>query len=299
MSGGSSSDASGGTSGDASGRAEGAGFAGEVVVSFESRRASEMASLIERHGGTPRSAPALREVILQENAEALAFAEALRGGAFDVLILMSGVGTRALLEEIAPVLDRASFVAALAGVRVIARGPKPSSVLRELGVRDFLTVPAPNTTREVLAELIARGPLAGLRVAVQEHGAPSVELYAALRVAGASVRAVPVYKWALPDDTGPLRRALRSLAAGEAKITLFTSRSQVEHAFAIAAEEGIEGALREALARGVVASIGPVCSEALRAEGVEPDLEPTHARMGQLVKESAAQAAAILEGKLK
>src|SRR6185295_13656395 len=114
------------------------------------------------------------------------------------------------------------------------------------------------------------GPLAGRRVAVQEHGAPSTELYEALRQAGAVVTPVPVYKWALPEDTRPLREGLHALASGRARIALFTSRAQVEHAFAIAAEEGIAGAVREALGRGVVASIGPVCSEALRAEGLAP-----------------------------
>jgi uroporphyrinogen-III synthase len=279
--------------------APGEGFGGRRVVTFESRRAVEMASLIARHGGEALGAPALREVVLTENGEALAFAQALREGAFDTLVLMTGVGTRALLDEIGPALDRPAFLAALAPVQVIARGPKPSAVLRELGLRDFVTVPAPNTWREVLAALLARGPLAGRRIAVQEHGAPSVELYAALREAGASVTAVPVYKWALPEDTGPLRAGLRALAEGRAQIALFTSRSQVEHAFAVAAEEGLEAALRERLTRGVIASIGPVCSEALRAEGLEPDLEPSVGRMGQLVKESAARAAAILESKLK
>lgn len=274
------------------------GFGGRAVVSFESRRAVEMASLITRHGGSPVSAPSMREVTLAENEAALAFARDLGAGSFEVVILMTGVGTRALLEEIAPALDRAAFAGALARVPlVIARGPKPASVLREIGAQGFVTVPEPNTWREVVREVEARAALAGKRVAVQEHGAPSVELYEALRGAGAEVTAVPVYKWALPEDTGPLRRGLRALAEGEARVALFTSRAQVEHALAIAAEEGIAGALRERLARGVVASIGPVCSEALRSEGLPPDLEPEHPKMGHLVKAAAEQAAAILARK--
>ncbi|MFO0755737.1 MAG: uroporphyrinogen-III synthase [Byssovorax sp.] len=278
-------------------RAEGRGFEGRAVVFFESRRAAEMGSLIERHGGVPVSAPALREVVLDQNEDALAFARSLAASAFDVVVLMTGVGTRALIEEIAPVLDRAAFAAALGAVQVIARGPKPASVLRELGLRSFTQVPAPNTWREVLAALQSLGPLAAKRVAVQEHGAPSTELYAALREAGAALTTVPVYRWALPEDTTPLRAGLRALAEEKAKVALFTSRSQVEHAFAVAAEEGIEAPLRDALRRGVVGSIGPVCSEALRAEGVEPDMEPSVARMGQLVKECAASTARMLEAK--
>src|SRR4051794_22402889 len=100
------------------------GFGGRRVVTFESRRAAEMASLIERHGGAPVSAPTLREVPLADNPAALAFARGLSAGAFDVVVLMTGTGARALVEEIAPEMDRAAFAAALRRVRtLVARGP--------------------------------------------------------------------------------------------------------------------------------------------------------------------------------
>jgi len=275
-----------------------AGFGGLSVVTFESRRASEMASLVRRHGGEPVSAPAMREVSLAENAAALAFAAALAGGGFDAVVLMTGVGTRALVEESAPALDRAAFAAALGRVPLlIARGPKPAAVLRELGVAGFVTVPEPNTWREVAAAVGAAGSLGGRRIAVQEHGAPSADLYEVLRRAGAVVTPVPVYRWALPEDTTALRGALHALAEGRARVALFTSRAQVEHAFGIAAEEGIAGALRAALVRGVAASIGPVCTEALQAEGIAPDVEPDHPKMGHLVKTAAERSAAILAAK--
>jgi uroporphyrinogen-III synthase len=54
-------------------------FGGRLVVGFESRRAAEMASLIERHGGAAVSAPSLREVTLEQPGAALPFAEALGG----------------------------------------------------------------------------------------------------------------------------------------------------------------------------------------------------------------------------
>ena len=273
-----------------------AGFGGQTVVTFESRRGAEMASLVARHGGTPMQAPALREVTLAENGAALAFARALAAGEVDVAVLMTGVGTRALVEEMAPALDRAAVAAALARVPlVVARGPKPASALRELGVPGFVVVPEPNTWREVARAV--GGELAGRRVAVQEHGAPSIELYDALRQAGAVVTPIPVYKWALPEDIGPLRAGILALAEGRARIALFTSRAQVEHAFALAAQDQRDGTLRERLRRGVVASIGPVCTEALRAEGLAPDLEPDHPKMGHLVKAAAERAAAILTAK--
>ncbi|MFT3774771.1 MAG: uroporphyrinogen-III synthase [Minicystis sp.] len=176
-----------------------------------------------------------------------------------------------------------------------APSPRPSCA--SSGFTAFVTVPEPNTWREVAAQVEQRLPLAGKRVVVQEHGAPSRELYDRLRSQGADVTAVPVYRWALPEDTAPLRRALHEIAAGGVSIALFTSRAQVEHAFAIAAEEKLDAAVKDRLRRGVIASIGPVCSEAIRAEGLEPDFEPEHPKMGHLVKTAAERAAVILQQK--
>jgi uroporphyrinogen-III synthase len=297
------------------------------VVSFESRRAAEMASLIERHGGVPVRAPTMREVPIERNEHAIRFARSLLGGELDLVILMTGVGTRALIAEAALALDPAGgdageataaaplervgaprsqvppprgvaeLAAALSSVQVVARGPKPAAALREMSVSRFITVPEPNTWREVLQVVTSLGELRGRRIAVQEYGAPSRELYRGLEEAGAVVTPVPVYRWALPEDTAPLRQALRAIAAGEASIALFTSRAQVEHAFLVAAEEALSEALRTRLARGVVASIGPVCSEALCAEGLVPDLEPEHPKMGHLVKTAAARAGELLARK--
>jgi uroporphyrinogen-III synthase len=292
-----------------------ANFGGRRVVSFESRRAVEMASLIERHGGVPMSAPSMRE-IARSHPEAggsdpvqvaetgpvpacspAVFAEELGRGEYDAVVLMTGVGTRALADAVAPAMSRADFAEALSRTRVVARGPKPVVALRELGVVAVTTVAEPNRSREVLAALIAAGPLEGRRIAVQEYGAPSPELYEALRQRGATVRPVAVYRWALPEDTGPLREAVAALSAGEVKIALFTSRAQVEHVFLMAEEEQRIQPFRERLARGVVAVIGPVCAEALRMESIHPDIIPDHPKMGHLVKAAAARTAEVLRGK--
>jgi uroporphyrinogen-III synthase len=275
-----------------------------------------MASLIQRYGGVPVTAPTLREVPIERNERALDFARRLAGAEFDLVILMTGVGTRALVAEAAPALEPnqggggasdsdggadaqgvSLLAAALSSVQIVVRGPKPATALRELGLTGFITVREPNTWREIVEAVSALGDLRGKRVAVQEHGAPSHELYASLSAAGAQVTPVPVYRWALPEDTAPLRQALRLMADGGAAITLFTSRAQVEHALLVAAEEGLVERLRAALARGVVASIGPVCTEALRAEGIEPDFEPEHPKMGHLVKAAAARSIEILVAK--
>ena len=77
----------------------GAGFNGLTVAAFESRMAAEMTRLIERHGGKPLVAPALREIPLEDNSAALQFGELLLTEGLDVLVLLTGAGTTTLFEK--------------------------------------------------------------------------------------------------------------------------------------------------------------------------------------------------------
>ena len=71
------------------------------IVSFESRRAAEMAELIRNYGGEPLIAPSMREVPLGENRDAIDFIGQLEAGSIDFLILLTGVGTRTLVAAVA------------------------------------------------------------------------------------------------------------------------------------------------------------------------------------------------------
>jgi uroporphyrinogen decarboxylase len=273
-------------------------FAGLRVAAFEARMAGPMAELIARQGGVPVEAPALREVPIGENPEALAFAERLLAGEVDIVLLLTGVGTRELARVIETRFPRREWLDAVAKTLVVVRGPKPLAALRELGARADLQVPEPNTWREVLATLDAHGPIAGRRMAVQEYGKTNPELIAELERRGASVMRVPVYRWALPDDTEPLRRALGEIVEGRIGAVLFTSAQQVEHVLQVAGREGIEPGLREAMAeRMVVGSVGPTTSEALREHGLPVDIEPEHPKMGHLVAALAAGWRAICKAR--
>ncbi len=267
------------------------------VVAFESRRAAAMAALVRKQGADPSVAPAMREVPLAAQPAALDFARELVAGAVDVLICLTGVGTRALADAVAPVVPRERLVELLRGTTLVARGPKPVAVLRELGLAPALVVPEPNTWRELLAAIDARLPLAGRRVAVQEYGVSNPELLDGLRQRGALVSAVPVYRWALPEDVGPLAAAVRRLCAGDVDVALFTSATQVAHVMQIADTHALRAALVAAFARVVVGSIGPVCSAALRDAGVPVDCEPSHPKMGPLVVETLRAAPALLAAK--
>jgi uroporphyrinogen-III synthase len=273
-------------------------FDGLSVLILESRRSKEMAALVTTYGGRPVAAPAMREIPLESNADALAFGDALLAGQFDIVILLTGVGTRALLDVIETKHSRASFVGALAKTRVVPRGPKPMAVLRELQVTPWVTVPEPNTWRELLEALDQSiATLEGLRVAVQEYGKSNPELIQGLEARGAQVSRVPVYRWALPEDLEPLKAAVRSVAAGELDVAMFTTSAQIVHLEEVAETMGKGDALRDGLRRMVVASIGPTTSDELQHQAIAVDLEASHPKMGLLVREAAEAAPALLRAK--
>ena len=267
------------------------------VVSFESRRAKEMAELIRRYGGDPIVAPSMREIPLSENHAALDLLPQLESGKFDLLILMTGVGTRTLNEALRTQFPQERIVAALRRTTLVARGPKPVAALKELGLEPAFTAPEPNTWREVMATLSSGMDLSGKRVAVQEYGIPNPQLVAALESLGALVAPIPIYRWALPEDIGPLRAAIQKISQGEADLALFTNGAQVDHLFRVAAYDKAEDSLRQALRKIVIASVGPVCTQVLEQFGLKPDLEPAHPKMGALIAESAASAQRILAAK--
>jgi uroporphyrinogen-III synthase len=270
------------------------GFSGLRVLSLESRRAAEMAKLILNHGGQPIVAPSMQEVPLDSNSAALDFARTLASGGLDMVIFLTGVGTRALTRVVETLYPREQFADALRRVAVVARGPKPAAALKELGVGVALTVPEPNTWRDLLRALDERAdalPLKGRRVAIQEYGATNPEFLAGLEERGARVTRVPVYQWAMPDDAGPLRAAVEAIAHSEIDVALFTTSVQVVHLWKVANEMQLEDDIRRAFERILVGSIGPITSEALREHGISPGIEPEHPKMGFLV-DTAARAAA-------
>lgn len=259
-----------------------------------------MTKLIESYGGRAIVAPSMREIPLESNTAALDFARELIAGGFDVVIFLTGVGTRALARVIETVYPLDQFRAALSKVAVVARGPKPGAALKELGVPVTLSVPEPNTWKDllrVLDENIATIPLRGRRVAVQEYGAPNTELLDGLASRRAKVTRVPVYHWALPKDTKPLRQAVEAIARGEIDVALFTTSVQVAHLLQIAREMNMELQIRRAFERIAVGSIGPVTSEALRDEKLTVDFEPEHPKMGFLVNEAGRRATEIVAEK--
>lgn len=270
---------------------------GLKVVSFESRRAKEMAELIRRYGGEPIIAPSMREVPLNENHAAIEFLREIEAGNVDIIILMTGVGTRTLNHVLLSQYPQERIVAALAKIQLVARGPKPVAALKELGLVPAVTVPEPNTWREVLDALDATTGVRGKKISVQEYGVPNPELVSALEQRGAAVKPIAIYRWALPEDLAPMREAIEKILCREADVALFTNGAQVEHLFKVAAYDKADERLRLGCKNMAVGSIGPICTQVLEQYGLKPDIEPEHPKMGSLIAEVAASAQAVLAAK--
>lgn len=263
------------------------GFDGLRVTSFESRRSKEIAKLISYHGGVPRLAPSMKEIPVDETPGLLEFAKDLLDGKIDILILMTGVGTRFLSKQIIARYNSNEFVDAIKNTMIVARGPKPVAALKELKLKPNITIPEPNTWRDILKTIDQELDVDGKVVAVQEYGVSNKRFLKDLKVRGAEVKPITIYKWGLPEDLDPLKDAIRSISDGNEDLILFTSSQQVVNLIDVASKEGRIESLLDGFKRLLVGSIGPTTTETLSGYNISVDYEPDSPKMGNLIREIA------------
>ncbi|GAA0574913.1 uroporphyrinogen-III synthase [Actinomadura livida] len=256
-----------------------AGFAVGVTAA---RRHEELATLLERRGARVVLAPAIRLVPLADDAELLEATRACAEGPLDHVVVTTGIGFRAWLEAADGWGMRDAVTARLAETGIVARGPKARGAIRSAGLRESWS-PESEECAEVIRHLL-REDLAGARIAVQLYGEREPELTGALRAAGAEVIEIPVYRWSRTEDPTPLRRLVGQAVAGTVDAVTFTSAAAVAATLAVAAEDGLEEPLLDAMRSQVVAAcVGPVTGRALTGRGV-PTVQPERARLGALVR---------------
>ncbi|MDA0739929.1 MAG: uroporphyrinogen-III synthase [Nitrospirae bacterium] len=275
------------------------GFSGLTVAAFESRMADQMGKLIARHGGNPLVAPSMQEIPLENNSEALAFGQQLLSKQIDLFILLTGVGTRTLVDVWKTQFSLNDIKQALTQTTLVVRGPKPLGALKELALKPQLIVPEPNTWEDILSTLDSYRPegLSGLTIGIQEYGTTNEKLMKALATRGAHVIGVPVYRWALPDNVEPLQHVLQAILSQSVDVILFTTGIQVTHIVELLNRSNNLKHFRQALNRIMVASIGTITSQRLHEYDFPVDLEPSHPKMGVLVKETSVKASHIVEHK--
>jgi uroporphyrinogen-III synthase len=247
-------------------------LAGRTIAVPETRELDVFTAMLERRGATVLRCPLVAILDAPDPQPVLEWIRKFNTAAFDDLILLTGEGLRRLLRCMdlnAPEL-KDEFVARLAKVRKITRGPKPARALRELGLKPDIAAQVP-TTGGVIDSLRAAGDLTGRSVGVQLYGTePNRPLIDFLQSAGARVTTVAPYIYADKVDDEAVRTLLMQMSAGKVDVIAFTSTSQVERLFSVGPAELVKSALE----RTQIASIGPVVTEALARHNVTARLMP-------------------------
>jgi uroporphyrinogen-III synthase len=262
-------------------------LAGRTVAFLEARRSGEVARLVEMQGGTPLVTPALREVPVDDFAPVDRWIDAATAGDFTTVIFLTGGGCQAILDRAAQRGMLPGLLQALDTQRVVARGPKPVRVLKEHQVRIDFAAPEPNTSDELLAAA-ASWELGGKELGLQVYGGETpflTRLRAGLATLGARVHEVAPYCWAGPTDTSGILSLIEACTAGRVDALAIFSSSQIHTLFAIAEADNRAEELRRVLnaPHVVVASVGPVTTEAIESHGVRVDVQPAHPKMGHLI----------------
>jgi len=254
----------------------------KTVAILESRLGPQLAGLVTRRGGRPLHAPALAEVPAVDTGFIEQLVHELESQPASLAIFQTGVGTIALFNATDSLGLTGTLLALLERMTIVVRGPKPTAALRARGVHIDLSASEPFTTTEVL-EAIRGTSLKNERVLVQRYGVANVELEEALKAAGAHVVEITTYRWSLPADTRPLLKLMEALEHGAVDAVAVTNAAQVYNLFALAERIGETLKLRANLNRTLVASIGPVASDALKKFGVAVGLEARPPKLGPFI----------------
>ncbi len=260
----------------------GDGMKSKVIAILETRTGAHLGELIARRGGIPMLAPALEEVPDVDPEAVASLLIRWRTEPFKTVIFQTGVGTRALFQATDSAGSTGELSRLLQGSMVVVRGPKPVGELNARHVRIDVRAASPFTTETVM-QALSDVALAGASVLVQRYGAENRLLRDALQARGARVQEIATYRWALPADTQPLLDLLDALATSRVDAVVFTSAVQIHNLFAVAENTGRAAGLAQQLNRRVIASIGPVCSRALREHGVNPAFEASPPKLGPLI----------------
>ncbi|MGH9179060.1 MAG: uroporphyrinogen-III synthase [Acidimicrobiales bacterium] len=256
---------------------------GYTVGITADRRWEDQAELLRRRGARVVHGPSMATQYLASDEALRRATESVAAAPPHYLVATTGIGMRAWLETAQSWGMGEALLDALAGARIITRGPKSTAAVQAAGLAVWEN--SPNERLDRLLPVLLAEPLLGRRVAVQEAGAEAADITMALEKAGCDVVPVPVYRWRLPDDPAPALRLVDAACDRRLDAITFTSAPAVQNLFHIAAEHGRHADLRTAFNTSVLATcVGGVCADAARDEGVVDPVEPAVGRLGLMIR---------------
>jgi uroporphyrinogen III methyltransferase/synthase len=233
-------------------------LAGRTILVTRPRHQSRpLTEALDRLGATVVEAPAIS---IGPPSDFSGLDEALRHLAtYDWVVFTSANGVEAFFDRLAAVQPEGR----VSTRRLAAIGPATAESLRERGLEPDV-VPEKHVAEEVFRAIAAGGEVAGKRFLLPRADIAREALPALLRAAGAIVDAVSVYRTFANDEE--MRQAASLVAGGDVAMVIFASASAVRSFFAKVDARFFHG-------RVAAASIGPITSDALRALGIEPEVE--------------------------
>ena len=254
-----------------------------VVALLEARMKSELARLVEKHGGSPLCVPAVREAPRIEPEAVRELLDELSAGRHEIVIFMTGVAV-SLLFELAQELGRhAELVTVLRNLTTVCRGPKPTAALRGFGVPATLSAREPFTAAELI-DALSDLEISGRSVLLFNYGERSETLSETLLARRADLREFWLYQWQFPVDSVPLEQLVRRIVDRSVDALAITCQIQFRHLYQVAERLDLGRELLDALRKDVVvAAVGPTCRAIIEVHGVAPHVMPEHPKMGPLV----------------
>jgi uroporphyrinogen-III synthase len=240
-------------------------LSGRRIVVPESRELDLFVQMLERAGAQAIRCPLVSIHDVEDAGPVEAWIRRLSAGEQDDLVLYTGEGVKRLHAVAVRAGIEADYVEGLRRTRKIVRGPKPTRVLRTLGLAPEIAAEVPTT--EGLIAILSGLDLAGRRVGVQLYPNHNDAILAHLRGAGASVDPVVPYRYASEEEDGRVIEVLHAMAAGEIDTIALTSTPQVRRLKEVATKHGIADILHTAAERTLIAAVGPVTAEAARTAG--------------------------------
>jgi uroporphyrinogen-III synthase len=256
---------------------------GYTVGVTADRRASEQCELLRRRGARVLDAPTIATAYLGSDERLRRATEQVIAAPPDVLVITTGIGIRAWIEAAQSWGLDLALLDALAGARVLSRGPKAAAAAQALGLEVWATAPDERMTG--VQAMLAAEATSATRVAVQCFGDDTEDVAASLSGVDAVVTMIPVYRWQQPVDLKPAEALVRAALDGRVHAITFTSAPAVRNLFEIAETHGARHDLLDVMnARVVAACVGPACADAARDAGVDEPLAPSVGRLGLMVR---------------
>jgi len=254
-----------------------------VVALLEARMKSELARLVEKHGGAPLCVPAVREAPHIEPEAVRELLDELSTGRHEVVIFMTGVAV-SLLFELSQELGRhAELVTSLRNITTVCRGPKPTAALRGFGVPPTLSAREPFTAAELI-DALSDVEISGRSVLLFNYGERSETLSETLLARRADLKEFWLYQWQFPADSDGLEKLVRRIVERSVDALAITCQIQFRHLYQVAERLDLGRELVDALRKDVVvAAVGPTCRAIIEVHGVTPHVMPEHPKMGPLV----------------